>query len=65
MKNKNITKGYPWLIAVSIISVVAGLTLLIVPDEISLWIIRVIGLVWIIEGSAYVLEIWLKIIKTP
>lgn len=39
------------------ISIIAGIYLLVFPQDVSLWVIRGIGFWWCIEGVVYTLEI--------
>lgn len=41
----------------ALISVISGIHLLIFPQEVSLWIIRGVGLWWCIKGIVYVLKL--------
>jgi len=56
-KSKN---GYAMLIILAVISISAGLAMLIAPEKTSDWVIRGVGLVWTLEGISYGLNIWIK-----
>jgi len=56
-KSKN---GYAMLIILAVISISAGLAMLIAPEKTSDWVIRGVGLVWTLEGISYGLKIWIK-----
>ena len=63
MKSKkwsNFKNGYARLIILTIVSISAGLGMLIAPEKTSDWIIRGVGLIWILEGISYGLDIWMK-----
>ena len=47
------------LIFLFLISLVSGLSLLIYPEEVPFWIIRLVGIVWILEGVNYALKLYL------
>lgn len=49
---------YIRLILLTLISIVAGLSLLIYPEKTNLWIIRGVGLVWALGGIGYILELY-------
>lgn len=48
MELVNNRKG--WKIFIGVTSVIAGLHFLFYPDDVELYIIRLIGLMWLIEG---------------
>ena len=52
-----------WLIILSIVSITAGLGMLVAPEKTSHWIIRGVGLIWILEGISYGLDIWKKYLE--
>ncbi len=63
MKSKKWNKfknGYARLIILTIVSISAGLGMLIVPEKTSDWVIRGVGLIWTLEGISYGLDIWKK-----
>lgn len=60
----NFKNGYTRLIILTIISIGAGLGMLIVPEKTSEWVIRGVGLVWTLEGISYGLEIWKKYLRS-
>lgn len=66
MKSKrwnNFKNGYVRLIILTIVSIGAGLSMLIVPEKISDWVIRGVGLIWTLEGFSYGLDILKKYLK--
>lgn len=66
MKSKKWDKfknGYARLIILAIISVGAGLGMLIVPERTNEWVIRGVGLIWTLEGFYYGLVIWKKYLE--
>lgn len=67
MKSKKWDKfknGYVRLIILAIVSIGAGLGMLIVPEKTSEWVIRGVGLVWTLEGISYGLDIWKKYLES-
>jgi hypothetical protein len=56
--------SYAGLTILALVSVSAGLGMLIAPEKTSMWIIRGVGLIWIFEGISYALEIWIKYLKS-
>ena len=67
MKSKKWDKfknGYARLIILSIVSISAGLGMLIVPEKTSDWVIRVVGLTWTLEGISYGLDVWKKYLES-
>jgi uncharacterized membrane protein HdeD (DUF308 family) len=67
MKSKKWIKfknGYARLIILALVSISAGLGMLIVPEKTSTWIIRGVGLIWTLEGISYALDIWMKYLKS-
>lgn len=40
-----------------LVSIISGIYLLIFPQEVSLWVIRGVGLWWCIKGIVYVLKL--------
>lgn len=66
MKSKkwnSFKNGYARLIVLTIVSISGGLSMLLVPEKTSHWIIRSAGLIWILEGITYGFDIWIKYIK--
>jgi uncharacterized membrane protein HdeD (DUF308 family) len=66
MKSKKWNKfknGYTRLIILTIVSIVAGLGMLIVPEKTSDWVIRGVGLIWTLEGISYGLDIRKKLLE--
>ena len=59
-KYLNFTKTTTGLIIFAIVSVVAGLSLLLNPEGTSTLVIRGVGLIWILEGISFALDVWLK-----
>ena len=43
-----------------IVSLVAGLSLLISPESTPLFVIRMVGILWIIDGIGFILKIIIK-----
>ena len=67
MKSKKWNKfknGYTRLIILTIVSIVVGLGMLIVPEKTSHWVIRSVGLIWTLEGISYGLDIWKKYLES-
>lgn len=67
MKSKKWNKfknEYARLIILAIVSISAGLGMLLVPEKTSEWIIRGVGLVWTLEGISYGLDIWKKYLES-
>jgi len=60
-KSKN---GYAMLIILAVVSISAGLGMLIAPEKTSDWVIRGVGLVWTLEGISYGLNIWIKYLES-
>lgn len=56
--------GYVRLIILTIVSIGAGLSMIIVPEKTSDWVIRGIGLIWTLEGISYGLDIWKKYLES-
>lgn len=56
--------SYIGLIILMLVSIVAGLYLIISPDTVKHWVIRGVGLIWMIEGIGYALDILLKHLKS-
>lgn len=52
--------SYTRLIILFVISFLAGLHLLITPEDVNPIIIRIVGLGWLIESFTYILKIRLK-----
>lgn len=65
MNNKIKLRGYSnvRLIILAAVSYGAGLYMLIMPEKISEWVIRGVGLVWTLEGISYTLDLYLKYLK--
>lgn len=66
MKNKKWNKfknGYSSLIILAIVSISAGLGMLLAPEKTSNWVIRGVGLVWTLEGISYSLDVWKKYLE--
>jgi len=55
--------SYVRLIILMIISTVAGLSLIIIPEKIHPLVIMFVGISWVIDGLFYMLEIYYKIQK--
>jgi hypothetical protein len=55
--------SYFRLIFISIISLVAGFSLMLFPEKTADWLIRGVGFVWVLEGISFGLDIWLKYLK--
>lgn len=64
MISKKIKNGYLRLIISMLISLVAGLYLMISPETVDHWVIRGVGLVWIMEAVSYALEVVNKYIES-
>jgi uncharacterized membrane protein HdeD (DUF308 family) len=67
MKSKKWNKfknGYARLIILTIVSISAGLGMLIVPEKTSDWVIRGVGLIWTMEGISYALDVWKKYLES-
>jgi uncharacterized membrane protein HdeD (DUF308 family) len=56
--------GYARLIILTIVSISAGLGMLIVPEKTSDWVIRGVGLIWTMEGISYALDVWKKYLES-
>jgi 1,4-dihydroxy-2-naphthoate octaprenyltransferase len=66
MKSEKLNKfknGYARLIILTILSVSAGLGMLIAPEKTDDWVIRGVGLIWTLEGISYGLSIWKKYLE--
>ena len=61
-KWNNFKNGYVILTILTIVSISAGLSLLIYPEKTNLLIIRGVGLTWILQGFAYGIDILKKYI---
>lgn len=65
MRNKYIFKNeYLRLILLTIVSLIAGIHLLVSPQTVNQWVIRGVGLIWFLEGIHYGLELWKKYLKS-
>jgi uncharacterized membrane protein HdeD (DUF308 family) len=51
------------LFILTIISIIAGLHLLLTPEDVNEFVIRVVGFVWILEGIFYAMELRLRYLK--
>ncbi len=60
MKWVKIKDGYARLIILTIVSIIAGLGMLIVPEKTSDWVIRGVGLAWTLDGISYGRDVWIK-----
>ena len=56
--------GYARLIILTIVSISAGLVMLLVPGKTSDWIIRGVGLIWTLDGINYGLNAWIKYLES-
>lgn len=56
--------GYIRLVILTLISLIAGLSMIIAPEGINTWVIRGVGLVWSLDGISYGLDIWIKYAKS-
>jgi uncharacterized membrane protein HdeD (DUF308 family) len=54
---------YTKLIVLALVSFVAGGSLLFYPEDVSPWIIRGVGFLWILEGINYVLDLIKKYLE--
>ena len=66
MKNKKWIKlrdRYIWLIIITIASITVGIWMIISPEKINDWIIRGVGIIWILDGISYGLDIRIKYLK--
>jgi len=52
--------GYARLIILTVLSIGAGLCMLIAPERVSDLVIRGVGLLWVLEGIGYAIQIRLK-----
>ena len=61
--SKDFKNGYLSLIILMLISLVAGLDMMISPETVNHWVIRGVGLVWTMEAISYALKIVKKYYK--
>jgi hypothetical protein len=54
---KKIKNGYLGLIVLMVVSLVAGLHLMINPEDVNHFVIRGVGFVWVIEAVLYAIKI--------
>lgn len=59
-KIKKFSKSYTWLTFIGIISIIAGLGMMIYPENTWHWVIRGVGLLWVMEGIGYFGDIVMK-----
>jgi hypothetical protein len=64
MISKKFKNGYLRLIILMLISLVAGLHLVISPETVSHWAIRGVGLIWTMEAISSAIEVVKKYIKS-
>lgn len=57
MKNKKFKNGYLRLTMFMLISFAAGLHMVISPESVSLWEIRGVGSMWVLEGIFYAIKL--------
>jgi hypothetical protein len=64
MISKKFKNGYLRLIILMLISLVAGLHMMISPETVNHWVIRGVGLIWTMEAISYALEVVKKYIES-
>lgn len=64
MISKKFKNGYLRLIILILISLVAGLHMMISPETVTHWVIRGVGLTWTMEAISYALELIKKYIES-
>lgn len=64
MKWNTFKNVYARLIILTIVSISAGLGMLLVPEKTSDWVIRGVGLIWTLEGISYGLDAWKKYLES-
>lgn len=60
---KQITKSFKLLALISIISLIAGMHLIVEPENVSLIIVRGVGFLWVLEGVGALMDIKIKSMK--
>ena len=64
MISKIFKNGYFKLITLMLISLVAGLHMMIIPETVNHWVIRGVGLMWTMEAISYALEVVKKYVES-
>lgn len=61
---KNFRNSYLWLFFMTATSILAGVFLIVSPEQMPLILIQVIGVVWILEGLGYAGKLAIKHIES-